>query len=241
MLFTTARTNNKKVKLNFEIEFEQPFDLRATGVDASNSKTQFFNRLIYSTRPIFSVDFTLPISPKELLISFTNEVNNNDNMYRIVSMEADFLKNPGVDLTAFDHKNIEWLKKFCKEASYLPCGEYRQIGSNVWINYLPQITENGVVLDTPARVDHDTGEIQINASMFRNFTVPIRMVILTHEFSHWRYDNTNETFCDLEALRICLGLGFPKTECIYAFTNILNSTHQNDARMKQIVNYINNF
>lgn len=242
MILTVIQTDNKKLNLNFDIEFEQPIDLRATGVDENDNKTTFFNRLINPDKKLFSVDFPLPISPKKLLITFNNETNGDDSLYKIVSIGADYLENNGVDLTQFDYKTIEWIKKFCKEASYLPDGEYRELGGKVWINYMPQINDPDLgIVETPARVDHETGEIQINSTKFRTYTIPIRMVMLMHEYSHWRHDNTDETFCDLEALRICLGLGFPKTECIYTFTNILNESHQNNVRMKQIVNYINNY
>lgn len=241
MIELKLKTNNEKLALNFSIQFKGPIVLRAIGVDAFNRKNTFFNRLIEPNGKYFDVDFTLPISPKELLIKFINETNGDKNLFKINSIEVDYLKNNGVDLTAYDYKNIQWLKKFCSQASYLPNGQYYQTDGGVWINYMNQIVEGDMVLNTPARVDHETGEIQINAQQFREFTIPIRMVILCHEYSHWIHNNRDETFCDLEALRICLGLGFPKTECIYTFTNILNESKQNEIRMKKIVNYIENY
>lgn len=234
-------TNHQKLCVNFDIEFAQPFDLWATGVDASNKKTVFFNRLINPGSKFFNIDCTLPVSPKNLLVTFGNQYNN-DNLYKIVAIGIDQLQNRGVELSQFDYNNIEWLKKFALDASYLPDGKYYSPQGAIWINYMPEIIdENGIVLDTPARVNHDTGEMQINSTKYKTYTVPERMYVNVHEYSHWANDNTDETFCDLESLRINLGLGFPKTEAIYAFTGILSETHENKRRVKQIVNYIHNY
>jgi hypothetical protein len=242
MVVQTVATDNKKLLLNYEIEFSAPFDLRVIGCDANDKTTTFFNRLINPNGRYFSVDFPMPITPRKLQVSFINELNNDDNLFRLVSVEADYLQNKGIDVTPFDHENIEWLKKFCRDASFLPDGIYWSPSRTIWINYMPQIVdENGITLDTPARVDHGTGEMQICSSKFRGYSIPIRMVISGHEYCHWRFDNTDETFCDLQSLEWYLGQGFPKTEGIYAFTNILNESHQNEMRMKQILNYIQNY
>lgn len=241
MIAIKIPTNEKKLSINFDIEFMQPYDLRAIGMDAANNKTQFFNRLVNSDNRFFEMDCTLPISPKNLLVTFQN-AHNDDNAFRVVAMDIDKLNNSGVELSWFDYENIEWLKKFCRDASYLQDGMYYSPNRGIYINYMPQIVDEfGNVLATPARVDHGTGEIQVNSTKFRKYTVPVRMMISTHEYSHWANDNTDETFCDLEGLRICLGYGFAKTECIYTFTNILDESHQNEMRMKQIVNYIHNY
>lgn len=225
-----------------DVVFFAPVVIRAIGVDANDPNTKFFDRYI---EPNFgntnSIDITMPLSPNKLEILFVNQTNNDDNAFSLQGIEADYLTPIGVDLTRNHYNTVLWFQKFCRDASFLPDGIYRELGGNLWINYMTQITENGQILDTPARVHHDTGEIQINSTKFRTYTIPQRFVILCHEDSHHRWDNTDETFCDMEALRIALGLGFPKSECIYSFTDILSDTHQNRSRMNQIVNYINRF
>lgn len=241
MIAINIPTAQKKLSINFDIEFIKPYDLRAVGMDAANKKTVFFDRLVNSDNRFFEMDSTLPLSPKKLLVTFQNAYNDN-NAFNILALDINALQNNGVELSHFDYENIEWLKKFCKEASYLPDGMHFSPNRSIWINYMPQIVDEfGSVLQTPARVDHGTGEIQINSTKFKTYTVPVRMMISTHEYAHWAHNNTDETFCDLEGLRICLGYGFPKSECIYTFTKILDESHQNEMRMKQIVNYINNY
>jgi hypothetical protein len=234
-------TNNQKVVINMDLYYAKPCNLRIIGVDADNEKTVFFNRIANPDVPgTFNIDFPLPVSPKKLKVSMFLDGQQGDVI--IKSMGSEFLNPVGVDCDQEDIEAIKFFRKFCERATFLPTGEYRAQGLKPYIVYSDYIidAEHGK-LTTPARVDHDSGEIQISREMFKTYTVPQRMVILTHEYSHWKYDNTDETFCDLNALRICLGLGFPKSECIYTFTNILNDDHESNNRLQHIVNYITNF
>ncbi len=94
-------------------------------------------------------------------------------------------------------------------------------------------------LATPARIDHETLEIQISSRQFRPISVPQRIVIGVHEYTHPEYDTKDETFCDLNACRICLGLRFPATEITYAFTSIFGDDEASKQRIIAIQNYIN--
>ena len=40
-------------------------------------------------------------------------------------------------------------------------------------------------MGTPARIGRRTGVIQVNKTQFEAFTIPMRMAILLHEFSHF--------------------------------------------------------
>lgn len=241
MIEIIVPTDKKKLSINFNIYFESNFSLSALGYDKNNTKTTFFNRLITPASNIFNVDFPLPISPRKLVIQFNNDNYVPDNMYSILEMDIDTLNNPGVELSLEDYENIKWIIDFCKDASYKLDGIY--YGPNkMFINYMPRIIDEVEgEIPTPARIDHVSAETQVNSTKFRLLTVPQRVVILIHEYWHWRLDTKDETECDLQSLRVCLGLGFPKTECIYSFTNILSDSHQNEKRLKQIVNYIHNF
>lgn len=240
MVEITVPCNKQKLNINLEIYFDTRFDLNAIGYDKFYTKTKFFDRIIDSTGNFFHVYFTLPVSPNNLAIQF-NCPFGYENSYKILSIDVDKLNNPGVELSNNDYKNIKWIIDFCKDASYKLDGMYHG-PDKMYINYMPQIIDEiEGPIETPARIDHNTAETQVNSTKFRLLTVPQRVVILIHEYWHWRLDTKDETECDLEALRVCLGLGFPKTECIYTFTNILNNSHTNKVRLKQIVNYIQNY
>lgn len=243
MNLPNINTDNKKVIINMDLYYSKPADVRIIGRDAKDKNTVYFNRLANpGVAGAFNIDFPLPVSPKELQIEVKPENEYDKFTYFIKSMGSEDLNPVGVDADEMDVEYIKFLRWFCENASHLPAGEYRWPGLKPWINYMDRIVDSELgILTTPARVDHNSGEHQIAREMFKTYTIPQRMVIGAHEYSHWKYDNTNEIFCDLNALRICLGLGFPKSECIYTFTNILNDDHESNNRLAEIVSYVQSF
>lgn len=104
-------------------------------------------------------------------------------------------------------------------------------------------------MSTPARIGHSTGIIEVSKVKFDNYTIPMRMIILLHEFSH-KYKNPkmgldigNETGADINGLYIYLSLGFSKIDAIYVFANVFfkAQTEQNRKRMRVISDYIKKF
>jgi ferritin len=86
-------------------------------------------------------------------------------------------------------------------------------------------------------------------SKFKNYTIPMRIDILLHEFSH-KYKNpkigleiSNEIGADINALYIYLGLGFSKIDAICVFGNVFLKAQSsgNQERMRKIMDYINKF
>jgi hypothetical protein len=119
------------------------------------------------------------------------------------------------------------------------------------IKYFPAIIDfvSGKVLNTPARIGHNTGIIEISAVKFAQYTIPMRLCILLHEFSH-KYKNpkiglqiSNEYGADINALYIYLGLGFSKIDAITVFAKVFlkAQTDSNIQRMRKILDYINKF
>ena len=119
------------------------------------------------------------------------------------------------------------------------------------IKYFNAIRDNlsGAVLNTPARIGHRTGIIETAKVKFDTYTIPMRMIILLHEFSH-KYKNpkigleiSNETGADINALYIYLGMGFSKIDAICVFANVFlkAQTKGNIERMRKIMDYIQRF
>jgi hypothetical protein len=114
------------------------------------------------------------------------------------------------------------------------------------IDYLDDITdENGRSLRTPARISRSEGIIQVSKKKFETYTIPMRMAILLHEFSHYylNTDMANETEADLNGLIIYLGLGYPRIDAYNVFTQVFMTTPNeiNENRMKIIDDFIQNF
>ena len=66
-----------------------------------------------------------------------------------------------------------------------------------------------------------------------------------HEYSHMfvNKDAANESEADSNAILLFLGLGFPRIECLDAFTNIFynSPTDRNRIRLNKIEEMINSF
>ncbi len=80
---------------------------------------------------------------------------------------------------------------------------------------------------------------------FDPMTIPMRMIILLHEFSHF-FVNKNiedETEADLNGLIIYLSLGYPKKEADDSFSEAFYGadTPQNRERYQIITQFINDF
>jgi hypothetical protein len=110
---------------------------------------------------------------------------------------------------------------------------------------MPIIEDNGVEQTTPARIDIDSGIIEVSKRQFIEYTIPNRMAILLHEFSHiYLNDNVDdEVEADLNGLLIYLGLGYPRIEAfeVFAKTFMNNPTDENGMRFDSIKNFIDNF
>jgi hypothetical protein len=119
------------------------------------------------------------------------------------------------------------------------------------IVYFPVIRDfmSGKVHNTPARIGHQSGKIEVAKAKFDGYTIPMRLIILLHEFSH-KYKNPkiglkieDEFGADINALYIYLGLGFSKIDAICVFANVFLKAQSdgNIARMRKIMNYIQRF
>jgi hypothetical protein len=119
------------------------------------------------------------------------------------------------------------------------------------IKYFNVISDikTGRVYNTPARIGHNTGIIEVAKAKFDKYTVPMRLIILLHEFSH-KYKNpkiglpiSDEVGADINALYIYLGLGFSKIDAICVFANVFlkAQTKGNIDRMRKIMDYIQRF
>jgi hypothetical protein len=111
---------------------------------------------------------------------------------------------------------------------------------------LPKITnKDGQELNTPARISKRTGIIQVSKKSFEKMTIPMRLAILCHEFSHFYLNETmdDEVEADLNGLLIYLGLGYPRIEAYQAFLETFKGvpSEQNKERYDVINKFINDF
>lgn len=199
----------------------------------------------------------MPQSPDKVMISIYNEKNGNqkrgdDKTFRITKLDVQCLKR---NFKVSEIQNpkarrfTQFAQEFAERAGELSANRsiYLSNEGEFRVDYLDIIRdrETGKVLHTPARISQSTGIIEISKTHFLKYTVPMRMAILLHEFSHF-YLNRNmkdEVEADLNALMIYLGLGYPRIEAHQAFLEVFKGSPSdlNVRRHKIITQYINNF
>lgn len=201
----------------------------------------------------------LPQSPKEATLRIWNVRNgerSRDGSFKILSVEQKPLKSQvicGFIKKDLVNQFVRFAQAFSERAAQLEAGpypkgtSYQSNNGKFRIDYFDTIIsrKSGKELSTPARISKSHGYIEVAKDKFLKYTVPMRMAILLHEFSHYfiNDDQANEEEADLNALMIYLGLGYPKIEAHQAFLTVFKNTpsDQNVQRHKLISKFINNF
>lgn len=245
------RVNSRyeQMTLAISVQCSRPTKVRLKIVDAEKPLTCFTNRYKTINRS-FKFYARLPLTPKSLIVSvYDDQTGRNDNLIRILNIEKLGLEKrmDEVDIKSYSVMSfVDFAQKFSFNASYLEPQNYVSMACNYKIEYLPTIVgQSGKELKTPARVSKSNGRIQVSKRYFDDYTVPMRMAILLHEFAHY-YLNENiddETEADLNGLLIYLGLGYPRIEGYEAFLQVFENspTPQNKKRYDVIHQFIQDF
>lgn len=245
-------TRHEELTLLIKIRTYSPESIRIRVLDADQPNTAFTDR--YKTIDGESIFFVrMPVSPQMSLVTIYNEKHGNllesqDNSFIVESITKESLDKK-LDVIDFSNPHVRSFVNFATRFSYnagtLPTGTYTSDDKKFVIKYLPTIEEDGVEQTTPARIDIDTGIIEISKKQFLDFTVPNRLAILLHEFSHvYLNDNVDdEVEADLNGLLIYLGLGYPRIEAfeVFAKTFLNAPSDLNKMRYDKIKNFIDNF
>jgi len=236
------------------VKTSSPQDMVLQVSDPSQANTFFTDRtkLVNGEQELF---VRMPLSPNTALLSIYNKKNGNlpkgqDDSFEVVKIEKQDLEKT-LSQTKMDTMSVRNFVAFAQKFSYnagwitAPRDYMSSVGAYK-IEYLPFIINSkGEKMSTPARISTKNGRIQVSQEAFRNMTIPMRMAILLHEFSHYylNSDITNETEADLNGLTIYLGLGYPIREAYAAFgeTFIGHPTPQNKQRYDIINKFIKDY
>lgn len=253
----SLETYNKPQTIGVKIVTKSPQKICLQVVDFDNRKTVFTNRYMVISGEK-ELEVMMPITPKKCYLSVYNFKNGNvPNDDSFIVTEASITRKKlktRHDVVGLGDKKIRnfinFAQNFCYHASYIaankPGEHYKSEDGKFFIEFLPQIKGlDGVELNTPARTNKETGVIQISQKAFEPFTVPERMAIILHEFSHF-YLNENiddESEADLNGLLIYLGLGFPRIEASNAWIDVFAGADnkENEARYEIIKKFIEDF
>jgi hypothetical protein len=246
-------SNNRKFSIIVNITCPKSKKIRLWAEDLGKPNSKYVDReiLVEGKRSIY---FSFPVSPKTLFIGALNADNPNDADFQVTLIETK-LRDYNVWLDSDTEQFLNLGIKFCQVCGYEQASPKGRMFVNdegkFRIRFYDAIRDfaSGKILGTPARIGHQTGIIDIAKCRYDKYTIPMRMMILLHEFSH-KYKNpkiglkiNDEVGADINALYIYLGLGFSKIDaiCVYANVFLKAQTPSNIERMRKICDYINKF
>jgi hypothetical protein len=242
-------TGKRKLALDVTIKCEGVCRFRVVASDKDNKKTNYADRTI-EVNGYRTIYLSFPVSPDQTRITVTPLDNTKDFL---VDIKEKNLKTYQIHLDNEASKFVKFAQEFTQVSGYSqgsPQGRFFRTKDGYFnIRYYPIIQDKGKPSTTPARIGHRSGIIDVSKFHFDRYTIPMRMCILLHEFSH-KYRNpkidleiSNEVGADLNALYIYLGMGYSKVDAIFVFANVfLKAQSQgNMVRMRKIMDYIKRF
>jgi len=233
-----------------------PQKLRIILKDAdANMPNTFYTNRVKTVDGDFTFEINVPLCGMNAnLIVYNDEIGNipaqGDNTFRVTKIFKVPLEKRRdlVDFTDPMLKSyINFCQRFCMNAGVLNSGNYVSDDKRYMIQYMPTITssETGETLNTSARISKSDGVIQVSQEKFVSMTVPMRMIILLHEYSHFFVNNNieDEIEADMNGLLIYLSLGYPRIEAHTAFTSAFYGAANdlNYERMQTIRKFIADF
>ena len=247
-------TRHEPIMIKVVIATKSPQEIAIEAYDSTQANTYFTRRtkMIDGKEEIF---IRMPLSPYTTSLAVYNKKNGNLQKGQDASFDVLDIVREDLDITI--HKTrmdiplvknfVAFAQKFAYNSGWMPPKEYSSTLGGFKIEYLPYITNlnDGRRMNTPARISTKNGKIQVAQDAFVQYTIPMRMAILLHEFSHYylNKDMTNETEADLNGLTIYLGLGYPIREAYAAFgdTFMGHPSSQNKMRYDIINKFIRDY
>lgn len=200
------------------------------GFDTINKNTLYFkSRFLITGKE--EITLNCPQSPRNLKIYIWSE---NKYPYQVSSVKLIPLNN-----SESSDPVIQWIEYFCRVAGRLRPGNYVSDNIPFAVELRRNIyTDDGKIHPTPARIHIQYPIIQVSKAKFDEMSVPERIIIMLHEYSHNFLNNNqdDEIESDQNALDIYNRLGYPKIEAINAFGSIMSDTDNNYQRMLNLVN-----
>jgi hypothetical protein len=248
----TIPSNGLPFTIVLGIKTNSPEEISVVAKDFSKPNTYYISRK-GTVNGYQEYELKFPQTPRLLVFSIFNTKKGNfpneeDKSFSIVKFDAQELKKYPLWADKDIHNFVKFAKEFSANASVISAGDrkpsiYRSNDGKFCIDYYNKIRnrKTGEFVTTPARIGHNTGIIEISKTDFEKYSVPMRMVILLHEFSH-KYMNpkvgreiNDEISADINALNIYLSLGYPMIEAQYAFLKVFRSANNEMNKKRYLI------
>ena len=244
MKFKTIQCNGEPIQLVVTLSVLKPQKIRLMVFNPNMPNTYYTNRVkTINGKAEFQV--FMPQNSKEVVVKAVSIDGSNESV-EILSVEKKKLdqfsncySSPKID------SFIKFAQEFSERCAVLSQGTYFSDDRKYRIDLMNDITQNGRIIQTPARISNINGRMEVSKNQFDKYTVPMRMAILLHEFAHFNLNvvTKDEIEADLNALKIYLGLGYPVIEAHNSFLNVFKRSPslQNKERYQYIKTFIDNF
>ncbi len=216
--------------------------------DPRYQNTHYFRRKAYLKRQEKrTIYIPLPVSPEELILTMYNKETGSAEGIDIIDFTIQPMEAPVSWITPEQQRFMDFSIAFAQKAGYAPAGFYDSPDNEFLFQYLPRIVDQyGKELITPARIHRKMPRVQLSQRLFRSYTIPVRVAILSHEGCHWFLNTRSEKTADLCGIRHYLDYGFPKIEAVYAATKIFSQNphlvgETQVRRTKDIIHFINQY
>ncbi|MEN8882719.1 MAG: hypothetical protein ABF244_00600 [Flavobacteriaceae bacterium] len=247
------KLSEKPTKLKITIETPYKEKIWISVQDAERKNT-YYTKRYSNVDGEKSFEVLMPQAPNVASVIVVNDANGmirNDYSFKVTEIKAlpyNVLKR---NFTKKTTSFIKFAQEFADECGYLSASRkgdvYKSNNGRFRIDYFDVIRSynNGSKIKTPARISQVNGRIEVSAEAFRKFTIPMRMAILLHEYSHYYLNKNphNEIEADLNGLNLYLKLGYPKIDIYNVFLNVFKTSPsmQNKQRYVKLDNFVKNF
>lgn len=247
-------------QLDVYIETTKPCKIRIIANDPNKPRTRYVDR-ISKLSGKRKYEIKIPVSPKKINVTIYNVANGNlpfgyDDSFKIVDIKVNNVKEYDVWWNSETKSFYDFAVEFSKNASILSAGNrephiYRSNDGKFTIDYYNVILDKQTnkMLSTPARIGHNSGVIEVSKDKFLDYTVPMRLVILLHEYAH-KYlnpkinrDISYETGADVQGLYVYLGKGWSPYEANKSFLHVFRKANgeSNHKRYKILKDFIDKY
>ena len=245
------KLDEKPTNLEIVVESRKKVKLWIKVADAERKNT-FYTKRFSNVRGRKSFFVKMPQAPMLADVIVYNDlhgIDENDRTFRVIKITPKPLNQKPISASKKTKSFIRFAQEFSDEAGYIDASHkgnlYRSNNGKFRIIYFDNIrSQSGKIISTPARISQVSGKIEVSAKQFTNYTIPMRMAILLHEYSHFNLNKepSNEEEADKNGLELYLALGYPTIDAYNVFLNVFKRSPsiQNKDRYERLDNFIKN-
>jgi len=223
------------------------FDPYRTNSHYFRRKATFYPEQFANGNVQRQLQIPVPVSPEQLELELIDKEYGGDEGFKIDRFEIEKMAPAEVWAIPERHRFMNFAIGFAQKAGHTPTGYYSSPDNEFLIQYMPVIKDNnGEELITPARIHRQMPRVQLSKRVFQQFSIPVRVAILSHEGCHFFQNTRSEKQADLCGLQYYLDSGFPTIEAVYATTKVFGMHpeaigKEHVTRARDIIGFIDNY